>query len=426
MHDIRAIRDNPNAFVAAMRRRGIDDIEERLFSICQLDVELRRAKTAVQESLTRKKALSREIGEKRRAGEDTSALEAAASALDAEAALNSQKADHHEPLLHELLSALPNVLDLIVPDGTGEDNNVLTRVWRGGASPTFPAKQHFELGEALGMMDFENAARMSGSRFTILSGALARLERALGQYMLDSQIADGFREVSVPLLVKPAAVFGTGQLPKFADDLFRTTDDRYLIPTAEVSLTNMVADQIIREDALPMRLTALTECFRAESGSGGRDVRGMLRQHQFRKVEMVSIATPEQSDTEHALMVASAERILANLGLSFRRMFLCAGDTGFASSETFDLEVWLPGQQAWREISSISNCRDFQARRMMARYKGGDGKAKGFVHTLNGSGLAVGRTLIAVMETYQQEDGSIAVPEVLRPYMGGMDVISRA
>ena len=274
-------------------------------------------------------------------------------------------------------------------------------------------------------MDFEAAARISGSRFTILRGALARLERALGQFMLDLHTGEhSYTEVSPPLLVNDAAVFGTGQLPKFADDLFKTTDGRWLIPTAEVSLTNLVNDQIVSTDSLPMRVTALTDCFRKEAGSAGRDTRGMLRQHQFRKVELVSITAPDASDAEHERMTACAEAVLERLNLPYRRVLLCAGDTGFGAAKTFDLEVWLPGQGAWREISSCSNTRDFQARRMNARLRGADGKPAGFVHTLNGSGVAVGRALIAVMENYQDEAGGIEVPEMLRPYMGGVERIA--
>ena len=287
----------------------------------------------------------------------------------------------------------------------------------------FAVRQHFELGEALGQMEFERAAKLAGARFTILRGALARLERALGQFMIDLHTREhGYEEVSVPLLVNDATEYGTGQLPKFAEDLFRTTDGRWLIPTAEAPLTNLVAGEILAEKALPLRMTAHTDCFRAEAGAAGRDTRGMLRQHQFKKVELVSVTRPDESDAEHERMTACAERVLELLGLPYRRVLLCAGDTGFAAAKTFDLEVWLPGQQAWREISSCSNCRAFQARRMNARVRGADGKP-GFVHTLNGSGVAVGRALIAVLENFQQEDGSVVVPAVLRPFMGGMERI---
>ena len=295
-----------------------------------------------------------------------------------------------------------------------------------GAPTPFDTKprEHFELGEALGLMDFERATRMAGSRFTILRGALARMERALGQFMLDLHTTKhGYTEVQVPLLVNDAAFYGTNQLPKFRDDAFQTTDGRWLIPTAEVSLTNLVATEIVPAAQLPMRFTALSECFRSEAGSAGRDTRGMLRQHQFRKVELVSVTHPDNSDAEHERMTGCAEAVLEALRLPYRRMLLCAGDTGFGAAKTFDLEVWLPGQGAWREISSCSNTRAFQARRMNARLRGTDGKAAGFVHTLNGSGLAVGRTLIAVMETYQLPDGRIQVPDVLRPYMGDLEQV---
>jgi seryl-tRNA synthetase len=289
----------------------------------------------------------------------------------------------------------------------------------------FEPKQHFDLGEALGMMDFATASKLAGARFTVLRGPLARMERALGQFMLDQHTLErGYQETAVPYLVNAAAVYGTGSLPKFEEDLFKTTDGRYLIPTAEVPLTNTVAGDIVPEKALPIRLTALSDCYRSEAGAAGRDTRGMLRQHQFKKVELVCISHPDQSGDEHEWMTRSGEMILEKLGLAYRRVLLCAGDTGFASTRTHDLEVWLPGQGLYREISSCSNCRDFQARRMNARFRGGaDGKTVAHVHTLNGSGVAIGRALIAVMENYQQADGSIAVPEVLQPYMGGMEVI---
>jgi seryl-tRNA synthetase len=291
-------------------------------------------------------------------------------------------------------------------------------------TPAAPGREHFELGEALGLMDFAAAAKLAGARFTVLRGALARLERALGQFMLDLHTGEhGYTEISPPSLVNDATMRGTGQLPKFAEDLFRTTDGRWLIPTAEVPLTNLAAGEILAEAGLPLRLTALTDCFRSEAGAAGRDTRGMLRQHQFRKVELVSITHPEASAAEHERMTLCAETVLAKLGLTYRRVLLCAGDTGFAAAKTFDLEVWLPGQQAWREISSCSNCRAFQARRMNARFRARDGKTLAHVHTLNGSGVAVGRALIAVMETWQQDGGAIAVPDVLHPYMGGLRLI---
>ena len=322
------------------------------------------------------------------------------------------------------LAALPNILDPEVPEGRDESANVVLH--QHGTPRDLPgAKEHWELGEAMGLMDFEAAARLSGSRFVVLKGALARLERALGQWMLDLHVAEhGYEEVSPPVLVKRDALFGTNQLPKFEEDLFRTTGEHYLIPTAEVPLTNLLREQIIPEPTQPIRYTALTPCFRSEAGAAGRDTRGMLRQHQFSKVEMVSLCTPEQSDAEHERMTACAERVLTGLGLCWRRVFLCAGDTGFGAARTYDLEVWLPGQRAWREISSCSNTRAFQARRMKARFR--RGKENLFLHTLNGSGVAVGRALIAVMETHQQPDGSVLVPEALRPLMRGQDRIGPA
>ncbi|MFN3351639.1 serine--tRNA ligase, partial [Pseudorhodoplanes sp.] len=311
-------------------------------------------------------------------------------------------------------------------DGADEHGNVEHHKFGAKRDYAFTPKQHFELGEALGMMDFEAAAKLSGARFVVLTGGLARLERALGQFMLDLHTQEhGYTEVNPPVLVRDDAMFGTAQLPKFREDQFRAGDDFWLIPTAEVPLTNLVRDDITHEDKLPMRLTACTPCFRAEAGAAGRDTRGMIRQHQFTKVELVSITTPEQAMDEHERMTACAEEVLRRLGLHYRVVTLCTGDMGFASQKTYDIEVWLPGQNMFREISSCSVCGDFQARRMNARYKGKDGKTKGFVSTLNGSGVAVGRALIAVMETYQQADGSIVVPDALRPYMGGMTVIGK-
>jgi seryl-tRNA synthetase len=327
--------------------------------------------------------------------------------------------------IESLLASLPNLPADDVPDGPDETGNVEIR--RCGTPPEInDPKDHVALGEALGLMDFGAASRLSGARFTVLGGGLSRLERALGQFMIDLHTTEfGYREMSVPLLVRDNAVFGTSQLPKFADDLFQTTNGYWLIPTAEVSLTNLVGDQIIDAERLPLRMTALTPCFRAEAGAAGRDTRGMIRQHQFWKVELVSITTPDASNAEHERMTEAAETVLKRLELPFRTMLLCAGDMGFAARKTYDLEVWLPGQGAYREISSCSNCGDFQARRMKARFRarGGEG-APEFVHTLNGSGLAVGRALVAVIENYQQPDGSIAVPTALRPYMGGLTVIA--
>ena len=424
MHDIRAIRTDPAAFDAAMARRGLPAVSA---GIMVLDVERRSASTALQEKQARRNALAKEIGQGKRSGADTAALEAEATALRGDMESLEQRVPELDAGIKRILESLPNVLDSSVPDGPDETANVVLKLSGEPAAFAFAPKQHFELGEALGMMDFATASKLAGARFTVLRGPLARMERALGQFMLDHHtIERGYLETIVPSLVNEATAYGTGNLPKFEEDLFKTTDGRYLIPTAEVPLTNTVAGDIVAEKALPMRLTALTDCYRSEAGSAGRDTRGMLRQHQFRKVEMVCIAHPDRSADEHEWMTRSGEMILEKLGLPYRRVLLCAGDTGFASTRTHDLEVWLPGQGMYREISSCSNCKDFQARRMNARYRGGaDGKAVAFVHTLNGSGVAVGRALIAVMENYQQEDGSIVVPEVLRPYMGGMAVIAR-
>lgn len=370
-----------------------------------------------------RKHASQQIGEAKRRGADTALLEAEASELRGRVSARERSAVKLEIDIREILEDLPNRLDLGVPEGADESENVQVKQV-GEPKRLEGASEHFELGEALGMMDFEAAARMSGSRFTILRGGLARMERALGQFMLDLHTTEhGYTEVQVPLLVNDAAAYGTDKLPKFAEDLFKTTDGRWLIPTAEVPLTSLVMGQIVPEAELPMRVTALSECFRSEAGAAGRDTRGMLRQHQFRKVELVSITHPERSEDEHERMTGCAEKVLEKLGLAYRRMLLCAGDTGFGAAKTYDLEVWLPGQKAWREISSCSNTRDFQARRMNARMRGADGKAAGPVHTLNGSGVAVGRALIAVMETYQQQGGAIVVPEVLGAYMGGVSVI---
>jgi seryl-tRNA synthetase len=425
MHDIRAIRADPAAFDAAMGRRGLPPVSAALMA---LDADRRVAQTALQEKQARRNALAKEIGQGKRTGADTAALEAEATALrDAMDSLEKQVPEL-DVAIRGALEVLPNVLDASVPDGPDETANIVLKQFGTPRAFNFAPKQHFELGEALGMMDFAMASKLAGARFTVLRGQLARLERALGQFMLDLHTGEhGYSETSVPYLVNAAAVYGTGSLPKFEEDLFKTTDGRYLIPTAEVPLTNSVAGDIVPEKQLPIRLTALTDCYRSEAGSAGRDTRGMLRQHQFRKVELVSIAHPDHSRDEHERMTRSAETVLERLELPYRRMLLCAGDTGFASTRTHDLEVWLPGQEMFREISSCSNTRDFQARRMNARFRGGaDGKTIAYVHTLNGSGIAVGRALIAVMENYQQEDGSITVPDALRPYMGGLHSISAA
>ncbi|HTZ69610.1 MAG TPA: serine--tRNA ligase [Acetobacteraceae bacterium] len=423
MHDIRAIRNDPGGFDRGMARRGLGPVAEALL---ELDGARRGALTALQEKQARRNALAKEIGQGKRSGADTSALETEALALRADMEALETEAATLEAEAKTAIDKLPNILDDDVPEGTDESANVELKRWGNIPGYDFTPKQHFELGEALGLMDFDRAAKIAGARFTVLRGALARLERALGQFMLDLHTGEhGYTECSVPSLVNDAAAYGTNQLPKFAEDLFRTTDGRWLIPTAEVPLTNLSSGEILAEKSLPLRLTALTDCFRSEAGAAGRDTRGMMRQHQFRKVELVSIAHPDASGEEHERMTRCAETVLERLGLAYRRVVLCSGDTGFGAAKTFDLEVWLPGQGAWREISSCSNTRSFQARRMNARVRcGADGKTIQHVHTLNGSGVAVGRALIAVMETYQTASGGVAVPEVLRPYMAGLAQIT--
>ena len=478
MHDIKWIRDNPDAFDAALTRRGLEPLSSSLLAI---DEKRRAAIMASEQTLARRNSASKEIGDAKKAKDD-----ARASKLMAEVAvlktnlpqleLAAKAADEE---LAAALAEIPNLPLDEVPDGVDEHGNVQRHVFGAVGNYAFTPKPHDELGHALGAMDFETAAKLSGARFVVLKKGLARLERAIGQFMLDLHTNEhGYTEVNPPLLVRDDVMFGTGQLPKFRDDQFAvttavaTTDfesrileetlksvaelrsegtlnegsvsriianairiseaesqrvNRWLIPTAEVPLTNLVRESIVDEKELPMRLTALTPCFRAEAGAAGRDTRGMIRQHQFTKVELVSITTPETSKDEHERMLACAEEVLRQLDLHYRVMTLCAGDMGFSAQKTYDIEVWMPGQGeggAYREISSCSVCGDFQARRMDARYRGPDGKPR-FVHTLNGSGTAVGRALIAVMETYQQEDGSIAVPDVLQPYMGGLKVIGK-
>ena len=430
MHDIRAIRADPAGFDAALARRGLPAVAE---AVLALDAERRAILSGQQKLQARRNDISAAVGQIRRTLKSLSGVEEEASSralykleLEATGIRNSltveqAHADQLETAVRARLDVLPNVLDPDVPDGADETANVVLKQHGAPREMPFAAREHFELGEALGGMLFEAAARMSGSRFTILQGGLARMERALGQYMLDLHTTrHGYLETQVPLLVNDAAAYGTDKLPKFAEDLFRTTDGRWLIPTSEVPLASLVMEQIVPEASLPLRFTALSECFRSEAGSAGRDTRGMLRQHQFRKVELVSVTHPDRSDEEHERMTACAEAVLEGLGLAYRRVLLCAGDTGFGAVKTYDLEVWLPGQKAWREISSCSNTRAFQARRMNARMRGADGKAAGPVHTLNGSGVALGRALIAVMETYQEADGTVTVPGVLAPYMGGV------
>jgi seryl-tRNA synthetase len=417
MHDIRAIRSDPAGFDAALARRGLAPMSSEILA---QDTERRAALTALQEKQARRNALSREVGQGRRTGADTATLEAEATALRDDMEALEKRVPVLDEAIKRILEGLPNVLDPDVPDGPDEAANVVLKQHGEPRDLGFQPKQHFELGETLGLMDFAAAAKLAGTRFVVLRGALARLERALGQFMIDLHTREhGHVETMVPSLVSDATAYGTANLPKFAEDLFRTTDGRWLIPTAEMPLTNLVAGEIVPVNELPIRLTALTDCFRAEAGSAGRDTRGMLRQHQFHKVELVSIVHPDQSAAEQERMVSCAEKVLTLLEIPFRRVVLSSGDTGFAAAKTFDLEIWLPGQQAWREISSTSNCRDFQARRMNARFRSADGKNIGYLHTLNGSGVAVGRALIGVMENHQQADGSVLIPEVLWPYMGG-------
>jgi len=429
MHDLKSIRDNQDAFDAELRRRGF--LRSASEAIALSDGERRSISAELQILQTERNALAKQIGQAKREQRDTTDLEAKGAALRAAMEQLEVRLPALDDAVNDGLETLPNILDPEVPDGTDESANVEQS--RSGTIRNYesPPKQHFELGESLGLMDFATAGKIAGSRFTLLRGDLARLERALGQFMIDLHVTEhGYTEVSPPLLVNEATMFGTGQLPKFEEDLFKTTDGRYLIPTAEVPLTNIVAGEILDLAKLPLRFTALTPSFRSEAGSAGRDTRGMLRQHQFWKVEMVSITTPESSADEHERMTRCAETVLECLDLPYRRMLLCAGDTGFAAAKTYDLEVWLPGQGAYREISSCSNCRAFQARRMNARYRPAQSGPKparpDFVHTLNGSGVAVGRALIAVMETYQNPDGSITIPDVLRPYMGGRSLIGRS
>ena len=476
MHDIKAIRDDRDAFVAGLKRRNFADAATIADDILDRDHGLRALQTRLQQAQARRNEASKAIGQAK-AKKD----EAQAQALMAEVAglkEEIQKGEEEERKLKSeldgILAALPNLPVAEVPDGADENDNVEVKARAWGARPAMnSAREHFELGEALAMMDFERAAKVSGARFVYLKGALARLERALGMFMLDLHTEQfGYTEMAPPLLVRDQTMFGTGQLPKFHDDQFaafqepdlranfvrdiktdrahvlaiaeragiaqakaiqmadvRLVDDPsrfWLIPTAEVSLTNYVREEILDEAALPMRLTAWTPCFRAEAGAAGKDTRGMIRQHQFSKVELVSIATPEQSEAEHERMTDCAQEVLKRLGLHHRVVTLCTGDMGFSAKKTYDLEVWLPGQNRFREISSCSNCGDFQARRMNARYRPKDFKATRFVHTLNGSGLAVGRTLIAILENYQDADGGVRIPDALQPYMGGMKRIEKA
>ena len=420
MHDIKAIRENPDQFDKAVQRRGLEPVAGQIIA---LDKDRREVQTNLQAKLSRRNEASREIGQKKAAGEDADALLAEVAKLKEDIpALETQEAELTKKINTHLIS-IPNILDDIVPDGEDEAENALLRSV--GEKPvfSFTPLDHVDIGEGLGQMDFAAGARLSGARFVVLQGQLARLERALAAFMLDVHTKEhGYLETLPPALVRTQTMTGTGQLPKFAEDLFHTTDDRWLIPTAEVPLTNMVADTIVPRDAWPMRLTAFTPCFRAEAGSAGRDTRGLIRQHQFSKVELVTITTPEDSKSELERMTGCAETILQRLGLAYRVLRLCSGDTGFSAQQTLDIEVWLPGQDEgrgmYREISSCSNCGPFQARRMKARTRKNGEKETEFLHTLNGSALAVGRCMIAVLENGQQEDGSVLLPEVLHSYMG--------
>ncbi|HEX5537054.1 MAG TPA: serine--tRNA ligase [Sphingobium sp.] len=419
MHDIRFIRDNPQAFDDGLARRGLAPMSE---GILKLDETRRAVATELQQGLAKRNEASKAVGQamaqKDSARADT--LKDEVAALKESLPALEDKERKAGDALDAMLAAIPNLPADDVPEGADESANAEVARWGEPRAFDFEPQDHADFGPNLGL-DFEAGASLSGARFAVLRGDIARLHRALAQFMLDTHAGkNGYEEVNPPLLVRDHALFGTGQLPKFAEDLFRTTDGRWLIPTAEVSLTNLVREQIVPDAQLPLRFTALTPCFRSEAGAAGRDTRGYIRQHQFEKVELVAICRPEDSEREHAHMLASAEGILEALGLPYRKMLLCTGDMGFSARKTFDLEVWLPSQRTYREISSVSNCGDFQARRMNARYKPEGEKATRFLHTLNGSGLAVGRTLVAVLENYQNADGSVDIPEALRPYMGGL------
>lgn len=419
MHDIRLIRENPQAFDAGLARRGFEPMSA---TILAADAELRALQTAIQASLARRNEASKLIGQAMAQGDKDRAesLKSEVAALKEKLPAEEQAERDRLAALQDILAALPNLPADDVPDGLDEEGNVEIARWGAPRSFDFQPREHADFGPALGL-DFETAAKMSGARFAFLKGQMARLERALGQFMLDMQTGEpGYVECATPLMVRDEAAFGTTQLPKFREDLFQTTDGRWLISTSEMSLTNAVREEILPEADLPVRMTALTPCFRSEAGSAGRDTRGYIRQHQFWKVELVSIVRPEDSDAELERKTRCAEAVLEALDLPYRKMLLCAGDMGFAARKTYDLEVWLPGQGAYREISSCSNCGDFQARRMNARFRRDGAKANEFVHTLNGSGLAVGRTLVAILENYQQADGSVDVPPALLPYMGGI------
>ena len=422
MFDLAWIREHPDAFDRGLARRGL---APQTNAVLDLDRKHRAAQTALQERQERRNAVSKQIGVGKRQGADTGQLEDEVAAIKADMHRLETDARAHSIALHERLAELPNLPADDVPDGLDAAANKELRVEGKKPDFSFEPKEHFELGEGLGQMDFQAAARLSGARFVVLKGTLARVERALAGFMLDLHTKEfGYQEVAPPCLVRAEALFGTGQLPKFGDDLFRTANDYWLIPTGEVPLTNLVAEEILGEDRLPLRFVTLTSCFRSEAGAAGKDTHGMIRQHQFNKVELVSVSHPDRSDEEHGRMTRAAEEVLKRLELPYRVVLLSAGDMGFAARKTYDLEVWLPGQGRYREISSCSNCGDFQARRMKARFRPKGGKHTRFLHTLNGSGLAVGRTLIAVLENGQRADGTIHIPRVLRPYLDGMEAIA--
>lgn len=431
MHDIRAIRENPDAYAVALSRRPTVDGKSEVAAILALDEKVRAAILKKEAAEQARNAKSKEIGKAKASKDEALAASLMAEVAAAKATIESAGAEEADALKarDDLLARLPNVPHASVPEGADEHGNKEVRRHGEPRKFNYAPKDHADIGEKLGMMDFEAAARMSGARFVVLRGQLARMERALTQFMLDVQTGEnGYVEHATPLMVRDEAAFGTGQLPKFEEDLFKTNTGHWLIPTAEVSLTNIYREQIVEADTLPVRMTAATPCFRSEAGSAGRDTKGMIRQHQFIKVELVSITKPEESEAEHERMTKCAEGILERLGLPYRTMLLCTGDMGFGAIKTYDLEVWLPSQNTYREISSCSNCGDFQARRMDAKFRRapvGTEKAgrPEFVHTLNGSGLAVGRTLVAVLENYQREDGKVDVPKALVPYMGGLEVI---
>ncbi|KQZ74181.1 serine--tRNA ligase [Sphingopyxis sp. Root214] len=425
MHDIRLIRENPEAFDAGLARRGLEPLSARIVAA---DASLRALQTEIQASLARRNEASKLIGQAMASGDKDKAEALKTEVADLKTSLPAKEDAEREQLaaLQDILAALPNIPLADVPDGADEEGNVEISRWGTPRTFDFPPQEHADFAPALGL-DFETAAKMSGARFAFLKGQMARLERALGQFMIDKQTTEaGYTECATPLMVRDEAAYGTTQLPKFREDLFQTTDGRWLISTSEMSLTNAVREEILPESDLPIRMTALTPCFRSEAGSAGRDTRGYIRQHQFWKVELVSIVRPEESDAELERKTRAAEVILEALELPYRKMLLCSGDMGFSARKTYDLEVWLPGQNAYREISSCSTCGDFQARRMNARFRREGGKSNEFVHTLNGSGLAVGRTLVAILENYQQADGSVDVPTALLPYMGGITKLTPA